>query len=89
MNDEVGPMPDPKSAEPELIPGGTDALEQDPADDGLPRDLDPDANPAVDDVLPDKVAEPDDKAQAPEGDDEDEDPGVAEESEDDSVEPPA
>jgi hypothetical protein len=68
MNDsDLGPMPEPMTEDPEIIPGGTDALEGDPADSGLARDLDPDDNPAVDDVLPDQISEPDDKSQAPEG----------------------
>ena len=68
MNDsDLGPMPEPKIEDPELIPGGADAVEPDPADNGLARDLDPDDNPAVDDVLPDQIAEPDDKSQAPDG----------------------
>lgn len=67
MNDDIGPMPDAKTEEPELEPGGADALEPDPEDNGLGRDLDPEANPAVDDILPDQIAQPDDKSQAPEG----------------------
>lgn len=101
MNDEVGSMPEPKSEEPELIPGGTDALERDSEDDGLARDLDPEANPAVDDVLPEEIAEPDEKSQAPDGEADDaeesadsddasgDSPGAGQKSEDGSVEPPA
>jgi hypothetical protein len=73
-----------------------DALPDDPADNGLGRDLDPDDNPAVDDVLPDAVSEPDDKPQAPEGKADDaesgtttEDQDAGQEAEDGSVEPPA
>ena len=100
-NDDLGPMPEPSTQEPELIPGGADALEDDPADDGLGRDLVPDDNPAVDDVLPDELAEPDDKSQAPDGGadqeagtrDESSDssggPDAGQEAEDGSVEPPA
>jgi hypothetical protein len=77
MNDEqLSPMPEPYAEEPQLVPGGVDALEEDPADAGLARDLDPDDNPAVDDVLPDEVAEPDEKSQAPEGDAEDREPNA-------------
>ena len=97
MNDELGPMPDPTTEEPELVPGGIDAIEEDPADDGLARDLDPDDNPAVDDVLPDEIAEPDDKQQAPEGEAKDQESGTVredqpkagQEAEDGSPEPPA
>ncbi|HEV2796268.1 MAG TPA: hypothetical protein VGV65_01500, partial [Nocardioides sp.] len=56
--------------DPELYPGGVDALPDDPEDNGLGRDLDPDNNPA-DDAVPDEISEPDDKPQAPEGDAED------------------
>ncbi len=72
MNDEeLSPMPEPYTEEPQLVPGGVDALDEDPADAGLARDLNPDDNPAVDDVLPDEIAEPDEKPQAPEGEAED------------------
>ena len=41
MNDEeLSPMPEPYTEEPQLVPGGVDALEEDPADNGLARDLD-------------------------------------------------
>ena len=70
-NEELSPMPEPYAEEPQLVPGGIDALEEDPADAGLARDLSPDDNPAVDDVLPDQIAEPDEKSQAPEGEAED------------------
>jgi hypothetical protein len=98
-NDELSPMPTPYTEEPELVPGGVDALAEDPADTGLGRDLDPDDNPAVDDVLPEEISEPDDKSQAPEGkaDDAesgttsgDEDgPDAGQTAEDGSAEPPA
>lgn len=65
--EDLAPMPTPTTEDPELYPGGTDALADDPADNGLGRDLSPEDNPAVDDVLPDEIAEPDEKSQAPEG----------------------
>lgn len=93
---ELSPMPEPYAEEPQLVPGGVDALPDDPADNGLARDLDPDDNPAVDDVLPGEVSEPDDKSQAPEGEADDqeagttaEDPQAGQEAEDGSPEPPA
>jgi hypothetical protein len=87
-NDDLSPMPEPYAEEPQLVPGGVDALHDDPADNGLARDLDPEDNPAVDDVLPDEIAEPDDKSQAPdEGAASDEESG--QEAEDGSPEPPA
>ena len=83
--EELPPMPTPFTQEPELVPGGVDALPDDPADNGLGRDLDPDDNPAVDDV-----------PQAPEGKADDaeagattEDQDAGQEAEDGSVEPPA
>ena len=103
-NDELSPMPEPYTEEPQLVPGGVDALEEDPADTGLARDLDPEDNPAVDDVLPDEIAAPDEKPQAPEGEAEDEEsdtprsdsdsgsdsgPSAGQEAEDGSPEPPA
>ncbi|MGK2866204.1 MAG: hypothetical protein ACSLFA_06115 [Mycobacterium sp.] len=98
-NDELSPMPTPYTEEPELVPGGVDALTEDPADTGLGRDLDPDDNPAVDDVLPEGISEPDDKSQAPEGEADDAESGTTSDdaggpdagqtSEDGSAEPPA
>ena len=104
-NEELSPMPEPYAEEPQLVPGGVDALEEDPADTGLARDLSPDDNPAVDDVLPDEIAEPDEKPQAPEGEaedkesdtprgsnsdsDSDDGPSAGQEAEDGSPEPPA
>ena len=96
-NDELSPMPTPFTEEPELQPGGADALDEDPADLGLGRDLSPEDNPAVDDVLPDGISEPDDKSQAPEGKADDaesgtvaeDDPDAGQEAEDGSAEPPA
>ena len=101
-NEELSPMPEPYAEEPQLVPGGVDALEEDPADTGLARDLNPDDNPAVDDVLPDAIAEPDEKSQAPEGEAEDKEsdtprpdsdsdggPSAGQEAEDGSPEPPA
>ena len=99
-NEELSPMPEPYAEEPQLVPGRVDALEEDPADAGLARDLNPDDNPAVDDVLPDEIAEPDEKSQAPDGDAEDKEsdtsrssgddaPSAGQEAEDGSPEPPA
>jgi hypothetical protein len=98
-NDELSPMPTPFTEEPELVPGGVDALAEDPADNGLGRDLDPEDNPAVDDALPDEISEPDDKSQAPEGEaddaesgttsDDEDGPDAGQTAEDGSAEPPA
>ena len=95
-NDELSPMPTPVTEDPELYPGGVDAIADDPEDNGLGRDLDPDDNPAVDEALPPQVAAPDDeKKQAPEGEADDQEAGTerspeaGQEAEDGSVEPPA
>lgn len=103
-NEELSPMPEPYTEEPQLVPGGVDALVEDPADTGLARDLDPDDNPAVDDVLPDEIAEADEKSQAPDGEAKDKEsdtprssddaggsdaPSAGQEAEDGSPEPPA
>ena len=97
MNDEeLGPQPDPIVEAKEPNPGGADALPHDSQDDGLARDLDPGANPAVEEVMPAEITEPDsDKSQSPDGqaDDaetgEENDPEAGQEAEDGSVEPPA
>lgn len=73
---DLGPMPESTTQEPELVPGGADAVAENPADEGLARDLSPDSNPAVDEILPDEVSEADDKTQEPDEDS-------------DTVEPPA
>ena len=95
-DDDLSPMPTPTTEDPELYPGGADALADDPADNGLGRDLNPEDNPAVDDVLPDEISEPDDKSQAPdEGEADDAESGTTATSpsrpgaEDGSAEPPA
>jgi hypothetical protein len=60
----LGPIPTPTTEEPELHPGGVDAIV--PVAEPLPHDLDPEDNAALDDVVPDEIAEPDeDKEQAP------------------------
>lgn len=100
MNDEdLSPMPTPRTEDPELHPGGVDALPEDPADNGLSRDLSPEDNPAIDDLLPNEISQPDDKPQAPEGKADDaeagttsadpREPDAGQEAEDGSVEPPA
>src|SRR3954447_4212830 len=96
MNDDaLGPQPDPVVEEKEPNPGGADALPDDADDEGLARDLDPAANPAFEEVVPDEITEPDDKSQAPDGQSDDaetgeeDDPAAGQEAEDGSVEPPA
>lgn len=97
MNDQdLGPQPDATIEDKEPNPGGVDALPESAEDEGLARDLDPTANPAVDDVAPDEISEPDEeKTQAPDGQADDaesgteDDPASGQEAEDGSVEPPA
>ena len=100
MTDEaLGPMPTPTTQDPELYPGGVDAVADDPADNGLGRDLSPEDNAAVDDALPDGIAEPDAKSQTPEGEADDAEsgttaddeggPDAGQTAEDGSAEPPA
>lgn len=59
--------PAPVTEEPQLRPGGPDALPVDPDGKGLGRDLPPNQNPAVDDVLPEEIAEQEPKDQSPSG----------------------
>jgi hypothetical protein len=72
-DDNLGPMPESTAEEPQLAPGGTDAVEVDDSEERAgseARDLDPERNPAVEDALPGDVAQGDDKEQAPaEGED--------------------
>ena len=99
MNADLPPMPEPKTQDPELHPGGVDAIEDDSSRGTVGRDLPPKDNPAVDDELPNEIAERDDKDQAPSGDagqgagtdsDEDEDgPAAGQVDEKGSPEPPA
>ena len=89
---DLGPQPDPTAEEPQLEPGGVDAVEPDADDNGLARDLDPADNPAVEDALPGEIAQPDDKQQEPDDNGVDEEAGTesdeksAEESEKESQE---
>lgn len=66
---ELPPMPDPVAEEPELKPGGPDAIEDDPDGLGLPRDLAPENNPAVEEEkIPDEITQIDEsKDQEPSG----------------------
>ncbi|HYH35497.1 MAG TPA: hypothetical protein VD814_10135 [Nocardioides sp.] len=67
-DDKLGPMPDPVVEPPEANPGGADAINEETpfaGDDHLGKDLHPDANPGVEDQLPDEIGQTDDKSQAP------------------------
>ena len=80
MNDKLGPMPDPVVDPPEDNPGGADAINEDPPFSGdqpvvLGHDLHPDANPGVEDALPEEIGQPDDKQQENDGDTDEEAPG--------------
>ena len=83
---DLGPQPEPTTEEPELVPGGTDAVETDEQDNGLARDLDPKHNPAVEYALPDETGELDDKQQAPSDNGDDKEAG-AEVRDDESAQP--
>lgn len=69
MTEQSEPRPDGVEP-PDRYPGGADSID-DPEKYGdtpgppATRDLPPEDNPAVDEILPDEVAEPDDKSQAP------------------------
>ncbi len=96
-NEDLSPMPTPTTEDPDLYPGGVDAVEDDPEDNGLGRDLGPDDTAALDDGLPEGNAEPAEKAQAAEGEADDaesgttadDDPDAGQTAEDGSAEPPA
>ena len=71
---EVGPMPTPQTEEPERVPGGADALDDQsrygeipdgPMGVDLPIDMNP-VTAGADDRVPDEITEPDDdKSQEP------------------------
>jgi hypothetical protein len=91
-DDDLGAKPEAETEPPEHFPGGADAIEEDGkyGDNGAhgdapvapaTRDLQPEANPAVEDAMPEEIAEDDDKQQEP-----DDETG---ENEDQPTEPPA
>lgn len=85
----IGDRPEPEVETPARNPGGVDAINDDAPFAGderapLGHDLDPDENPAVEDALPEGIAEPDDKQQEP-----DKDSGTEDDDESDTTEPPA
>lgn len=91
---DLGDMPTPTTEQPDLVPGGVDALTEDHSDGGLAHDLVPGDNPAVP-GMPGELAEGDDKSQAPDGEAQDHEsgtqaaPAAGQQAEDGSVEPPA
>ena len=81
---EIGEKPEAQTQPPEHFPGGADAIEEggkygdNGADGDAPgapatRDLQPEANPAVEDAMPEEIAEGDDKQQEPDDDSDHED----------------
>ena len=70
---EVGPMPTPRTEEPERFPGGADALDDQSRYGEIPDgpmgvDLPTALNPVMagaDDRVPDAITKPDDKSQEP------------------------
>jgi hypothetical protein len=68
--DELGPKPEATTEPPERFPGGADSVADEEKYGAIPDsptvpDLNPDANPAVEDAAPDEVKEPDEKQQEP------------------------
>jgi hypothetical protein len=66
----LGPKPDAFTEPPERFPGGADSVADEEKygarpDAPLAPDLDPEANPAVEDHAPDEIKQPDDKQQEP------------------------
>jgi hypothetical protein len=79
--DSPGPMPTPTAEEPELFPGGADAIE-DLRHGAVPEppisaDIPPARNPASAEA-PEEIGEPDDKQQEPDSDARDTDTEVEE-----------
>jgi len=76
--DQIGPTPTPHTEDPEMFPGGADALDDQHRYGEIPDgpigvDLPPDKNPATaaaGDMIPDAVTEPDEKSQEPDESDE-------------------
>lgn len=83
-NEDLGPMPEPQIEPGEPNPGGPDAIDAEPEDDGSPasRDLSPEDNPAVEDTAPAELKEGEDTStRATESDSADvEEPAPEEES---------
>ena len=73
QDSNLGPLPEPTTEEPQLYPGGADAVDDpkygETPDDPTVPDIDPGDNAAVDDIAPAEVTEPDDKQQEPDEDD--------------------
>lgn len=66
--EKLGPMPEPDVSPPDENPGGADAINQDTPFSGdtenkLGRDLHPEANPGVEDQVPDEITQAEDKQQ--------------------------
>jgi hypothetical protein len=91
-DNEIGDKPEPQTQPPEHFPGGADAIEENGkygdngADGDAPgapatRDLQPEDNPAVEDAMPEEIAEGDDKQQEPDD--------ASGENDDQPTEPPA
>lgn len=85
-SDGTAPMPEPTAEEPQLLPGGADSIDDpkygDTPGDPVPRDLDPEDNPAIgEEEVPDEIKEPDDKQQEPDNGESDLDAGQTGESE--------
>ena len=64
---DLSPMPKAVTEEPQLHPGGVDAIVDNPDQPNLARDLDPSKNPAVEDESLPGLTQSDDKKQGPTG----------------------
>ena len=85
-DDDLVAKPEPETEPPEHFPGGADAIDESGKYGDTPggpatRDLNPAENPAVEDALPDEIAEDDDKQQEPDD--------ATGENKDQPTEPPA
>ena len=85
-DDDLGAKPEPETETPEHFPGGADAVDDNGKYGDTPggpatRELQPEDNPAVEDEMPEEIAEGEDKQQEP-----DDETG---ENKDQPTEPPA
>lgn len=59
MTSDLGPMPDPQIEPKEPNPGGVDAVEEVDAPPAV-NELPAEGNPAIEDVVPDEITQPED-----------------------------
>ena len=85
-DDDLGAKPEPETVPPGKCSGGADAIDDSGKYGDTPggpatRDLQPEDNPAVEDAMPEEIAEGDDKQQEPDD--------ATGENDDQPTEPPA